>query len=102
MDDKDIETTSAGIINVTSSVLVTTQDDPLYSGTVAVDYSPDDEDLKEAATAANTAAEATRDTLADGLVATLLKPCVERLDASVLSTRLINILFIINIVVIYI
>lgn len=91
MDGNNIETTSAGIINVTASVLATVQDDPLNSGTRAVDYSPDDEDLEEAAAAAaaDAAAEATRDTLADGLVASLLRPCVERLDASVQSTRYI-------------
>lgn len=92
MDGNNIETTSAGIINVTASVLATAQDDPLNSGTRAVDYSPDDEDLEEAAAAAaaaDAAAEATRDTLADGLVASLLRPCVERLDASVQSTRYI-------------
>lgn len=44
------------------------------------DYSPDDDDLDEAA-------EATRDTLADGLVTQLLRPCVDRLDASVQCTR---------------
>lgn len=62
---------------------------PLNSSeTVAADYSPDDEDLDEAAAAAVAASEATRDTLADGLVASLLRPCVDRLDASVQCTRL--------------
>lgn len=50
------------------------------------DYSPDDNELDEAATAA----EATCDTLADGMVARLLRPCVDRLDASVQCTSLIH------------
>ncbi|KAL4134751.1 hypothetical protein QTP88_006467 [Uroleucon formosanum] len=59
-----------------------------YSEAVTTDYSPDDEDLDDAAAAAVAASEATRDTLADGLVASLLRPCVDRLDASVQCTRL--------------
>lgn len=43
----------------------------------AGNYSLDDDDLDEA----------TRDTLAEGLVAQLLIPCVDRLDASVQCTR---------------
>lgn len=60
-------------------------DTPLNSS--VADYSPDDEDLDEAGAAATAAAEATRDTLADGLVASLLRPCVDCLDASVQCTR---------------
>lgn len=60
-------------------------DTPLSSS--VADYLVDDEDLDEAAAAATAAAEATRDTLADGLVASLLRPCVDCLDASVQSTR---------------
>jgi len=45
----------------------------------AVDYSPDDEEVA--------AVDPTRDTLAEGLMARLLRPCVDRLDASVQCTR---------------
>lgn len=48
-----------------------------------LDYTHEEAD-DEAATAA---AEATRDTLADGIVAQLLRPCVDRLDASIQCTR---------------
>lgn len=44
----------------------------------AIDYSPDNE---------TTAVDPTRDTLAEGLMARLLRPCVDRLDASVQCTR---------------
>ncbi|KAE9543362.1 hypothetical protein AGLY_002162 [Aphis glycines] len=76
-------------ISAAGTVGATVLDLPLNcSETVTTDYSPDDEDLDEAAVAAAAASEATRDTLADGLVASLLRPCVDRLDASVQSTRL--------------
>lgn len=56
--------------------------------TTSFNSSPDDDDLDEAtAAAAAAASEATRDTLADGMVARLLRPCVDRLDASVQCTR---------------
>lgn len=75
-------------ISAARTVDATVLDLPLKrSETVTTDYSPDDEDLDEAAAAAAAASEATRDTLADGLVASLLRPCVDRLDASVQSTR---------------
>lgn len=80
MDGKDsVASTSAGI---DPAAAVGADRD---TGGVTVDYSPDDEDLDEAAAAA--AAEATRDTLADGLMTRLLRPCVDRLDASVQCTR---------------
>jgi len=73
-------------ISATESIGATDLDLPLNrSEAVTTDYSPDDEDLDEAAAVA--ASEATRDTLADGLVASLLRPCVDRLDASVQCTR---------------
>uniref|UniRef100_A0A2H8TT48 SNARE-associated protein Snapin n=1 Tax=Melanaphis sacchari TaxID=742174 RepID=A0A2H8TT48_9HEMI len=76
-------------VSATKSIGATVLDLPLNrTETVATDYSPDDEDLDEAAAAAAAASEATRDTLADGLVASLLRPCVDRLDASVQCTRL--------------
>lgn len=86
MDVNDLETSSVGVITVaappaTASIVRNT---PPLDGSMA-DYSLDDEDLDEAA--ATAAAEATRDTLADGLVAHLLRPCVDRLDASVQCTR---------------
>jgi len=75
-------------ISATESVGATALDLPSNSSeAVTTDYSPDDEDLDEAAAAAVAASEATRDTLADGLVASLLRPCVDRLDASVQCTR---------------
>jgi hypothetical protein len=80
MDD---ETPSA--VSHTTAVTNDRVDTPLNSS--IADYSPDDEDLDEAAVAATAAAEATRDTLADGLVASLLRPCVDCLDASVQCTR---------------
>ncbi|XP_060847463.1 uncharacterized protein LOC132927027 [Rhopalosiphum padi] len=76
-------------ISTAGSIGATVLDLPLNrSEAVTTDYSPDDEDLDEAAAAAAAASEATRDTLADGLVASLLRPCVDRLDASVQCTRL--------------
>jgi len=45
----------------------------------ADDYSPDDE---------ATAVDPTRDTMAEGLMVRLLRPCVDRLDASIQCTRL--------------
>jgi len=75
-------------ISASESIGATVLDLPLNrSEAIAADYSPDDEDLDEAAAAAVAASEATRDTLADGLVASLLRPCVDRLDASVQCTR---------------
>lgn len=86
MDNDDLATTSAGIITAAAATAAASavRDTPPLDGSMA-DYSPDDEDLDEAA--ATAAAEATRDTLADGLVARLLRPCVDRLDASVQCTR---------------
>lgn len=80
MDGSDsVATTSTGI--VPAAAIGAVRD----TSAVSEDYSPDDEDLDEAADAS--AAEATRDTLADGLVTRLLRPCVDRLDASVQCTR---------------
>lgn len=86
MDENELATTSVGI-NTTAAEIATASavQDTLPMDGSMVDYSPDDEDLVEAA--ATAAAEATRDTLADGLVARLLRPCVDRLDASVQCTR---------------
>lgn len=86
MDDKDLATTSVGVITTVTATAAASdiQNTPPLDSSMA-DYSPDDEDLDEAA--ATAAAEATRDTLADGLVARLLRPCVDRLDASVQCTR---------------
>lgn len=49
------------------------------SENLTVDYSPDDEEIG--------VADPTRDTLAEGLMARLLRPCVDRLDMCVQSTR---------------
>lgn len=83
MEDDNSVSPSAGIMTDLSNATEITQNSLLNNSITAVDYSPDDEDLDDAAAAA----EATRDTLADGLVASLLRPCVDRLDASVQSTR---------------
>lgn len=48
-----------------------------------LDYTQEEDD----GAAAAAAAEATRDTLADGIVAQLLRPCVDQLDASIQCTR---------------
>lgn len=80
MEKDNSATASAGIITDETEVA---QNTLINNSSLTVDYSPDDEDLDDAAAAA----EATRDTLADGLVARLLRPCVDRLDASVQSTR---------------
>lgn len=83
MDEDHSVTVPAGITTAETEIGV--QGARLDSSTA--DYSPDDEDLDEATAAAAAAAEATRDTLAEGLVARLLRPCVDRLDASVQCTR---------------
>ncbi|VVC36499.1 Snapin/Pallidin/Snn1 [Cinara cedri] len=84
MDDDNSASTSAGIVIGQSDVAEVAQNTLLNNSSSVVNYPPDDEDLDDAAATV----EATRDTLADGLVARLLRPCVDRLDASVQSTRL--------------
>jgi len=84
MDNEDLATESVEFMSAETAASTAVHDTPLNSS--IADYSLDDEDLDEAAVA--TAAEATRDMLADGLVARLLRPCVDRLDASVQCTRL--------------
>lgn len=63
---------STGIMNIPVAI----QDTSLNNSSL-VDYSPnDDDDL-----------DATRDTLTDGLISRLFRPCINRLDQSVQCTR---------------
>lgn len=85
MDYDELASSSSGIITAAAAAAAASAVRQSPPDVSTADYSLDDEDLDEAA--ATAAAEATRDTLADGLVTRLLRPCVDRLDASVQCTR---------------
>lgn len=71
MED-DLASGSTGMMNIAASI----QDASMNSSSL-VDYSPnDDDDL-----------DATRDTLTDGLISRLFRPCINRLEQSVQCTR---------------
>lgn len=82
MADSDSATGSTGITDVAASI----RDVPMNNDLI-VDYSPNDDD--DLATA-----DATRDTLTDGLVSRLFRPCIDQLDQSVQCTRYCVITFI--------